>query len=66
VPRYTDDPVKYVISFRVTADEKEILEELSSAMGMNLSTLLRKTLNLLEERHSWLLRGQCGGKTLTS
>jgi len=54
--RYSVDPVKHVISFRVTEDEKVILEELVSATGMNISTLLRKSISLLEDRHACFLQ----------
>jgi len=54
--RYSVDPVRHVISFRVTEDEKELLQELVSATGMNISTLLRKSISLLEDRHAWSLR----------
>jgi len=54
--RYSIDPVKHVISFRVTEVEKELLQDLVTATGMNISTLLRKAISLIEARHSWFLR----------
>jgi len=54
--RNSVDPVKHVISFRVTEDEKELLKELVSETGMNISTLLRKSIGLLEDRLAWFLK----------
>lgn len=47
--RCADDPVKHVISFRVTDMEKEALEDLAQVLGVNVSTFLRQKLNLLVE-----------------
>lgn len=46
--RTSDDPLKHVISFRVTDSEKLALEQLASFHGVKVSTLLRETVYLLE------------------
>jgi hypothetical protein len=53
--RYSEDPVKHVVSFRVTTEEKDLLEELVKATGVNVSTLLRRWLYLLEEKYRWAI-----------
>lgn len=64
MPRYADDPVKHIVSFRITEEEKELLEELSVATGMNISTLLRKSVGLLEDKHAWFIQGVHNRKAL--
>lgn len=45
----SENPVKHVVSFRVNDGEKELLEEIARESGMNISTLIRETLFLVEE-----------------
>jgi Family of unknown function (DUF6290) len=47
--RQTDDPLKHVISFRLTDSEKTALEQLASFHGVKVSHLLRETVYLLEK-----------------
>jgi len=48
MPRSSDDPLKHVISFRVTDAEKLALEQLASFHGVKISALMRETVCLLE------------------
>lgn len=43
--------VKHVISFRVNELEREALEEIADEFGVTISTLLRKSLKLLEKAY---------------
>lgn len=47
--RYSDDPLKHVVSFRITDSEKSALEQLAGFHGVKVSTLLREAVYLLEE-----------------
>ncbi len=44
-----DNPKKYIISCRVNDDELQTLQEMAKTAGTNISSLLRLSLNLLEE-----------------
>lgn len=44
--RHAEEPVTQVVSFRVTDEEKEFLLELARRLGVNVSTLVRESLNL--------------------
>jgi len=44
-----ENPKKFIISCRVNDDELQTLQELAKAAGTNISTLLRQSLNLLEQ-----------------
>jgi len=46
--RYSEDPVKKIISFRVNEEEKERLEALAKGLSVSISCLLRNSLNVLE------------------
>jgi len=43
---------KHVVSVRITDIEKKLLEDLARGLGVNTSSLLRKSLNLILEE-SW-------------
>lgn len=47
-----ENPKKYIISCRVNDQEMQILQDLAKHNGTNISNLLRRSLNLLEETHS--------------
>lgn len=51
MPRISKNAVKHIVSFRVNDLEREVLEELASEFDMNISTLLRKSLELLEKAY---------------
>ncbi|WP_303722847.1 hypothetical protein [Malonomonas rubra] len=42
--RYEDKPLKHVLTFRINDDEKDIVKEMITISGTNVSTLLRKVL----------------------
>jgi len=44
-----ENPKKFIISCRVNDDELQTLQEMAKAAGTNISTLLRQSLNLLEQ-----------------
>ena len=60
--RYSDDPVPQIISFRVNTEEKARIEALAKGHSVSISTLLRHSLNLLENSpdtiHAQLKRSQ--------
>ena len=45
--RSRKNPVKHVISFRVTEHEKELLNDMAEESGVNISILLRERLHLV-------------------
>lgn len=47
--RAIGEPVRHIISVRVSDDEYALLQELADGMGINISTLLRQSLNLIAE-----------------
>ncbi len=47
-----ENPKKYIISCRISDQELENLQALAKAQGTSISTLLRRSLNLLEENGS--------------
>lgn len=51
----SDNSFKHVISFRVTEDEKDLLLDMATAWGLNVSTLMREVLFLMEEKKPGLL-----------
>lgn len=52
MPRTADHPKSHVLSFRVNATEWQLLVALSRKTGLDVSTLLRQTLNqALKELH---------------
>jgi len=44
-----ENPKRFIISCRVNDDELQVLQEMAKAAGTNISTLLRQSLNLLEQ-----------------
>ncbi|MDO3377947.1 ribbon-helix-helix protein, CopG family [Geoalkalibacter halelectricus] len=46
-----ENPKRYIISCRISDQEMETLQEIAKAQGTSISTLLRRSLNLLEENH---------------
>ena len=46
--RTSDDPVKYVISFRVNDSEKEVLDAIAFRYGVSISTLMRNSIHSLD------------------
>jgi hypothetical protein len=44
-----ESPKKYIISCRVDDQELQILQELARSAGTNISNLLRRSLELLEQ-----------------
>ena len=47
--RYSDDPVRHIITFRVNSEEKKILEQLAKKSGRSLSKFMRRKLHLIKE-----------------
>lgn len=47
--RYSDDPLRHVITFRVNCEEKILLEQLAKRSGHNISSFLRRNLKVLSE-----------------
>jgi hypothetical protein len=50
MPRYSDDPVRHVVTFRVNSEEKKILEQLAKKSGRSLYDLNRCKLQLIKEQ----------------
>lgn len=50
--RYSDDPVKHVITFRVNQEEKQQLEQLAKLSGRTISDFVRRNLDLLRDEDS--------------
>jgi uncharacterized protein (DUF1778 family) len=48
--RYTDDPVKHVVTFRVNQEEKMMLEQLAKLSGRTISDFVRRNLDLVREK----------------
>ncbi len=46
-----DNPKKFIISCRVDDDELELLQHLAKKSGVNLSTLLRRSIDALKGNH---------------
>ncbi len=51
-----DKPKKYIISCRVDDHELETLQELAKRADTSISTLLRQSLDLLQEDYRQLIR----------
>jgi predicted DNA-binding protein len=47
--RYSDDPVRHIITFRINCEEKEILEQLAKKSGRTVSNYMRRKLQLIRE-----------------
>ena len=47
MPRHSDDPLQHIVTFRVTSDEKKLLERLAKQAGCTLSDFMRHSLTLI-------------------
>lgn len=47
--RYSDDPVRHIITFRVNTEEKKVLELLAKKSGRSLSDFMRRNLQIIGE-----------------
>lgn len=47
--RYSEDPVKNIISFRVNEEEKKLIQMLAKGHSVSISTLLRHSLSLIKD-----------------
>ena len=45
--RYSDDPVRHIVTFRVNTEEKKVLEMLAKKSGRSLSDFMRWNLQLI-------------------
>jgi uncharacterized protein (DUF1778 family) len=50
--RHSDDPVRYIVTFRVNSEEKRLLEHLAKQAGRTLSDFMRRNLPLNNEDKS--------------
>ena len=47
--RYSDDPVRHIVTFRVNSEEKKVLEQLVKKSGRTVSDFVRRNLQMLRE-----------------
>ncbi len=47
--RYSDDPVRHIVTFRVNSEEKQVLEQLARKSGRTLSDFMRQKLQIIRE-----------------
>jgi uncharacterized protein (DUF1778 family) len=47
--RYSEDPVRHIVTFRVNGEEKKILEQLAKKSGRSLSDFMRRNLQVIRE-----------------
>ena len=47
--RYSDDPVRHIITFRINSEEKQVLELLAKKSGRTISDFMRHNLQLINE-----------------
>ena len=47
--KFVENPKKYIVSCRVDDQELQILQDLARSAGTNISNLLRRSLDLLEQ-----------------
>ena len=47
--RYSEDPVRHVVTFRVNGEEKKVLEQLAKRSGRSISNFMRYKLSLIKE-----------------
>ncbi len=47
--RYSDDPVRHIVTFRVNSEEKQILEQLVKKSGRTVSDFMRRKLQSIRE-----------------
>lgn len=50
--RYTDDPVRHIVTFRVNHEEKKQLEQLAKQSGRTISDFVRRNLDLLSDNEN--------------
>jgi predicted transcriptional regulator len=48
--RYSEDPVRHIVTFRVNSEEKKTLAQLAEKSGRSLSCFMRKNLQLISEK----------------
>ena len=48
--RYSEDPVRHIVTFRVNSEEKEILEQLAKQSGHSVSKFMRQNVQLIREK----------------
>ena len=46
--RHSDDPVRYVVTFRVNSEEKKVLEQLAKKTGRTVSDFMRQKLQSIK------------------
>ncbi len=47
--RYSDDPVRHIVTFRINGEEKKVLEQLAKKSGRTVSEFMRWNLQLINE-----------------
>ena len=47
--RYSDDPVRHIVTFRINGEEKKVLEQLVKKSGRTVSDFVRKNMHLISE-----------------
>lgn len=47
--RHSDDPVRYIITFRVNGEEKKVLERLAEKSGYTVSNYMRRQFQVIKE-----------------
>lgn len=47
--KYSDDPVRHVVTFRVNSEEKKVLEQLAKESGRTVSDFMRRKLQRLRD-----------------
>ena len=47
--RFSDDPVRHIITFRVNTEEKKVLELLAKKSGRSLSDFMRQKLKIIKD-----------------
>jgi len=47
--RYSNDPVRHIVTFRVNSEEKKVLEALVKDSGHSVSAFMRRKLQLIRE-----------------
>jgi len=50
--RYSDDPVRHIVTFRVNHEEKKQLEQFAKLSGRTISDFVRRNLDLLKKKDS--------------
>ena len=50
MPRYSDDPVRHIVTFRINEEEKKILDALAKKSGRTISEVMRHRVQTLCDR----------------